>query len=273
MIARTRGVALLAALLILAAALAPIPAAYAGIADRAGGTFALMAGEFVKAFEPMEGLVVQTDGDAVFLDIGQRRGAQVGQELTIFRKGEPFRHPLTGKVLGRYEEVVGYAQIKRVLPLFSEAVFIPAAGKAQPAAEDGARITRGRIRVAVTPVVDLTAAKGDVRRVPYLIAIALERSKRFQVVDPLAVADALASSWVRVEEVLARPERAGAAAKTLEIAGWIVPTLLERAGTTYLDVTWISAVTATGLFSRRQPLVPSSTIEEQRFPWEPPAED
>lgn len=263
----------IAAVLVAASLFAWSSPAAAGIADRAGGTFALMAGDFVKAFEPIEGLVVQVDGDAVYLDIGQRRGVQVGQEFTIFRKGEAFRHPVTGKVIGRYEDVLGYAQVKRVLPRFSEARFIPAAGQPRPAPEDGARITRGRVRIAVTSVLDLTTAGADLRRMPYLIAVALERSKRFQVVDPLAVSDALASSFVRVEDVLARPERAGRAAKTLEIAAWVVPILLERAGVTYLDVTWISAVTATALLSRREPLVPASTVEEQRFPWEPRAED
>lgn len=265
-----RRIAAVLAVLLLAGQGSP---ACAGIADRAGGTFTLMAGDFVKAFEPIDGIVVQVDGDTIYIDVGQRRGAQVGQEFTIFRKGAPFRHPLTGKVIGNYEDVLGYAQIKRVLPRFAEARFIPAAGQPRPAPEDGARITRGRVRVGVTAVLDLTSAGADLRRVPYLIAVVLERSKRFQVVDPLGVSDALASGFVRVEDVLARPERATQAAKTLEIAAWVVPILLERGGVTYLDVTWISAVTASALFSRRQPLVPSSSTEEQRFPWEPRAED
>ncbi len=48
---------------------------------------------------------------------------------------------------------------------------------------------------------------------------------------------------------------------------------IERRGVLYLDTTWISAVTGTALFSRRQPVLPSSATEEQRFPWEPRAED
>jgi len=52
-----------------------------------------------------------------------------------------------------------------------------------------------------------------------------------------------------------------------------VPVLLERRGVVYLDVTWISAVTGTALFSRREPLLPPAAAEEQRFPWEPPSED
>ena len=62
-------------------------------------------------------------------------------------------------------------------------------------------------------------------------------------------------------------------AKNLDVAGWLVPVLMERRGTVLLDVTYISAITGTALFSRRQPLVTDSVAEEQRFPWEPLIED
>ncbi len=256
----------------LTVALGAVPAR-AGMADRAGTTFALMADEFIKAFTPLETLVVQVQDDTLYIDAGASTSAQPGQELVIFRKGEAFSHPVTGKALGHYEDVLGYAQIRRVHPRFSEAFFIPLPDKPRPRPEDGARITRGRIRVAVTPVLNLTRSDNDLRRVPYMLATILERSKRFQVVDPLAVNDMLASASVRVEEVLARPERATRVARNLEVMGWLVPVILERRGTTYLDVTWISAVTGTALFSRRQPLAAASSSEEQRFPWEPRPED
>jgi hypothetical protein len=221
----------------------------------------------------VEGIVVSLEGDEIFLDIGSARGAQVGQEYTIFRKGAPFMHPLTGRPLGRYEDVLGWAQMRRVQPEFSVGTFVAAPDRPKPQPEDGARITRGRIRVAVAPVLDVTSAGADLRRVPFLLATTLERSKRFQVVDPLAVGDMFASGTLRVEEMLARPERAVRAAKNLDIAGWLVPVLLERRGAVTLDVTYISAVTGLALFSRRLPLLPSSAVEEQRFPWEPPVED
>ena len=115
------------------------------------------------------------------------------------------------------------------------------------------RITRGRIKVAITPVLDLTESPTapDLRRVPYLLAIVLERSKRFQVVDPLTVADLFANGGAHVQEILALPERAVRVSKQLDVSGWIVPVLIERRGVVYLDVTWISAVTGTALFSRR----------------------
>jgi hypothetical protein len=259
--------------LVVLVALATVVPAHAGLADRAGATFTLIADDFIKAFQPLETLVVQVDGESVFLEAGEPAGMQVGQELTVYRKGEPFAHPLTGRPLGRYEELLGHAQIRRVQPAFSEALFIPLPGKPRPQPEDGARITRGRIRVAVTPVLDLTQSSADLRRVPYMMASTLERSKRFQVADPLTVSDTLTNTSMRVETVLVRPERATRVAQGLEVAGWLVPMIIERRGVTYLDVTWISAITGTALFSRRQALVSSSALEDQRFPWEPRAED
>ncbi|MBI3637187.1 MAG: hypothetical protein HY216_13415 [Candidatus Rokubacteria bacterium] len=257
--------------------LALVPAvprlADAGTSDRIGATFSLMAEEFIKAAQPLEALVIGMEGTAIFLDAGQQAGVQPGQEFTVFRKGEAFLHPVTGKPMGRYEQVLGHAQVRRVQPQFSEAVFIPITDRPQPRPEDGARITRGRIKLAVTPVLDLTEQKNDVRRVPYLLASLLERSKRFQIIDPLTVADTFASGGAKVEEVLGRPEQAVRVAKNLEVAGWLVPMLIERRGVLYLDITWISAVTGTPLFSRRQPLVSASSGEEQRFPWEPRPED
>jgi len=260
------GIAVLAGVLIAG------PAA-AGLADRIGATFTMMADEFIQAFQPVEGIVVSTEGEEIFLDIGSGRGGQVGQEYTIFRKGAPFTHPLTGKPLGRYEEILGWAQVRRVQPEYAVASFVPAPDKPKPQPEDGARITRGRIKIAVAPVLDMTMTGADLRRVPYLIGTLLERSKRFQVVDPLAVSDMFASGGLRVEEMLARPERAVRAATNLEVVGWIVPVLLERRGAVTLDVTYISAITGVALFSRRLNLLPNSSAEEQRFPWEPTVED
>lgn len=254
---------------------ADVSSVAAGMADRIGATFALMLDDFAKAFSPLEGLVIGVEGSTIYLDIGESGGAQVGQEFTIFRKGDEFHHPVTRKVLGRYEEVLGHAQIRTVQPRFSEALYIPIEGKTLPHADDGVRITRGRIKVAITPVLDLSELKSkpDLRRVPYLFAVGLEGSKRFQVVDPLTVSDLFVTGGAHVQEVLALPERVVRVSKKFDVAGWIVPMLIERRGIIYLDATWISAVTGTALFSRRAPLLPPAAAEEQRFPWEPASED
>lgn len=247
--------------------------ATAGIADQVGATFGLLLQDVVSAFPAVEGLVVSLDGDKIYLDLTEKNGARPGQEFTVFRKGDVFRHPVTGKPLGRYEEVLGYAQVERVYPQFSECRYVPRADKPAPQTEDGARITRGRIRVAVPPATDLTSAKGDLRRVPFMIAHALAETKRFQSADPTAVQDLLLSQRARSEELLVRPDLAVSAARSLDVSGWLVPVLIERRGVTYLDVTWVSGITGTALFSRRLALTRADSTLEQRFPWEPVPKD
>jgi len=245
----------------------------AGVADQVGATFSLMLQDVVSAFPPVEGLVVQVDGDNIYMDLGKKDGVQAGQEFTIFRKGETFHHPGTGKPLGRYEEVLGYAQVQRVEEAFSEALFVPVEGRPPPKAEDGVRITRGRIRVAVVPPVDLTAGKADLRRVSFMLALAMDQTRRFQSADSGQVNEVLLNNKTKGEEMLVRPDRAVELGKSLDVMGWLVPVLIERRGITYLDVTWISAVTGAALFSRRQALTRSEGAGEQRFPWEPRSQD
>jgi hypothetical protein len=247
--------------------------AEAGLADRVGATFGLLVQEILDAFPAIEGLVVGVEGDRVYLDLTEAQGVRVGQELTVFRRGEVFRHPLTRQPLGRFEEVLGYAQVQRVHPTFVEALWVPLDGTPRPAPEDGARITRGRIRVAVPPALDLTKSGTDLRRVPFMIAFGLEQTRRFQAPDPAAVQERLLAQRTRVEELLVRPEKAVGVGRALAVSGWLVPILIERRGVVYLDLTWISAVTGTPLFSRRQALVQAGTAAEQRFPWEPLPED
>jgi len=259
-----------AALVALVLGLAATPA-WAGLADRIGATFGLMEADFVKAFQPHEGIIVAVEETTLYLDLTAKDEIQVGQEFTVFRKGEVFRHPLTGRPLGRYETVLGYAQVVRVEPKFTEAKLITIDGSPPPDVEDGVRITRGRIKVAVTPLIDLTKSDADLRRVPFLISTALDRSKRFQVADPLTVLDLLGGA--RIEEMLSQPQKAIERGKALDVAWWLVPMLIRRGGVTYLDATWISAITGTALISRRQALTRPEPAEEQRFPWEPAVED
>jgi flagellar assembly FlgT-like protein len=277
-----RGRAAVVAALLTAVLLSAAPA-LAGLADQVGATFGLMLQDVVAAFPAVEGLVLAVDGDRIFLDLTERDGVRPGQEFTIFRKGDIFRHPVTGQRLGRFESTLGHARVKQVQTAFSEAVVVP--GNGAPAngssangspgvrPEDGVRITRGRLRVAVPPAVDLTRAQPDLRRVPYMLSLGLDQTKRFQSSDPGAVRELLFNQHTKVEELLVRPEKVIALSRTLDVAGWLIPVLIERGNVIYLDVTWISGVTGLPLFSRRLALVRAESATEQRFPWEPRAED
>ena len=268
-----RRLRLLGSCLAVAAVVALGTPAHAGLADQVGATFNIMLQEVVSAFPAIEGLIVQVDGDRIYMDLSAKNGVLLGQEFTIFRKGEVFRHPATGKPLGRYEETLGYAQVVRVEPTFSEATFVPIEGRSPPRPEDGVRITRGRVRVAVVPPTDLTKGNADLRRVPFMLALAMDQTKRFQSVDPGQVNELLLNNKTKGEELLVRPDRAVSLGRSLDVMAWLIPVLIERRGVTYLDVTWISAVTGAPLFSRRQALARADNASDQRFPWEPRPED
>jgi len=109
--------------------------------------------------------------------------------------------------------------------------------------------------------------------VPFMLSLAMDQTKRFQSVDPGQVNELLLNSKMKGEELLVRPDRAVSLGKSLDVMAWLVPVLLERRGVTYLDVTWISAVTGAPLFSRRQALARAEGGSDQRFPWEPRTED
>ena len=247
--------------------------AWAGLTEQIGATFEILARELEKSFPPVEGLIVSVDGERLFLDLRERDGVLPGMDLQVFRKGEVFRHPVTNHPLGRFEDLLGRAEITRVLPTYSEARFVPADGNAAPRAEDGVRITRARIKVAVAPLIGLTQTAGDSRRVPYMIALTLERTKRFDVVDSQKVQDLLATARTKTEELLTNPEKAMRLGRELQVSGWIVPVLLERRGVQHVDATWISAASGAALLSRRQPLAPPRPTDDRRFPWEPPPGD
>lgn len=265
---------LVALALIVLLGLASAGPARAGIADQIGATFGLLVQEIADAFPPVDGLVASVQGEQVFLVLNVRDGIQAGQELTVFRKGEVFRHPMSQRAMGRFEDILGHAQVRRVYPEFAEAAYVPLEGKPAVRAEDGVRITRGRIRVAVTPVVDLTASRVDLRRVPFMLALGLEQTKRFQAVDSSMVQDQLLNARTRPEQLFIEPDRAVALGRPLEIAGWLVPVLMERRGAQYLDVTWVSAATGRALLSRRLSLVRGlEAAGEPRFPWEPRLRD
>jgi hypothetical protein len=119
----------------------------------------------------------------------------------------------------------------------------------------------------------LTPGRTDLRRVPFMLALQLDQTRRFQSADSGQVNEVLLNNKTKAEELLVRPDRAIALGKTLEVTGWLIPVLMERRGIIYLDVTWISAVTGSALFSRRQALTRPEGAGEQRFPWEPRSED
>ena len=246
-------------------------AAWPAVTDEVAVTFREVARAFGDAFPAVEGVVVAVDGARVTLDLKEPGKVFRGMELRVVRRGESFRHPVTGVILGRYEEVLGSAQVEKAEGAFLTARFVSRPQASPVRVEDLVRITRGRILVAVAPILDLTQSRLDVKRIPYLLAAALERTGRFAPADPQAVAELMERERVRTVDLLSRPALAVQLTQKLEVDGWVIPLLAEIGDGTMVDATWVSAVTGTPLFSRRHPLIPAPSQLRQRFPWEPPA--
>jgi hypothetical protein len=242
-----------------------------GITEQIAVTFQRVAQGLQEALPPVEGMVVAVNGERVSLEFKERARIGPGTELKLIRRGATFRHPLTGVALGRHEELLGYAQVLEVRESVATARLIPRPEAPPVQVEDVARITRGRIRVAVAPLLDLTRSRPDAKRLPYLLAAALERTGRFTPGDPRVVSESMDQERVRTVDLFATPALAIRLSQKLEVDGWVIPLLVELRGSTVIDATWVSAITGTPLFSHRELLAPAPPQIEQRFPWEPPA--
>jgi len=260
-----------APLLVLGLVVLGVRPASPGITEQIVVTFQQVAQGFQDAFPPIEGTVIAVNGEQVSIEFKERPKIGRGTELRLIRRGAAFRHPLTGVFLGRYEELVGHAQVVEVRESVATGRLIPLPEAPAVQVEDIARITRGRLRVAVTPLLDLTGSRLDTKRLPYLLAAALERTGRFAPADPRVVSESMDQARVRTVDLFATPALAVRLSQRLEVDGWVIPLLVEIQGSTVVDATWVSAITGTPLFARRAALAPAPPQIEQRFPWEPPA--
>ena len=78
-----------------------------------------MAIKFHRDFPLVDGLVIERKGKDIFTDLG-RDVIKLRRRLIVYRE-EPIKHPLTGKVLGADNEIIGRARVTQVMPEMSKA--------------------------------------------------------------------------------------------------------------------------------------------------------
>ena len=139
------GIALLAAVLLLA-----LPVA--SRADAYRDTALSFARRMVQFFPPAEGYVVSLPAGEVYIDLTEANLMRPGMELLVYREGEDIVHPVTGDVLGKYEERLGYLTIREVNEKYS-------AGRLSEGAGD---VTAGdRVRISARPLRALLFFSGE----------------------------------------------------------------------------------------------------------------
>jgi len=70
-------------------------------------------------FPLVEGLVIERKKDDIFTDLGNQT-LKIGRRLIVYRE-EPMKHPLTGKVIGADNIIMGRARVSQVMPEMSKA--------------------------------------------------------------------------------------------------------------------------------------------------------
>ena len=121
------------------------------------------------------------------------------------------------------------------------------------------------------PPLDLTKAQADLRRVPFMLALGLDQTKRFQSVDPGVVQELLLNQRARDRRSSSsRPERAVALGQPLEIVGLAGPRPHRPAGRhlpgRHVD---LGGDGHAPLLPAPVPRPGREAPREQRFPWEP----
>ncbi len=77
-----------------------------------------MAVKFHRDFPLLDGLVIQKKGKYIFTDLGHDK-IKLQRRLIVYRE-EPIRHPVTGKILGSDNIIIGRARVTQVMPEMSK---------------------------------------------------------------------------------------------------------------------------------------------------------
>ncbi len=250
-------------LLGLAAVLGPAGAARADVLQDLGTTYQKAAETLAAAFPKWEGQVAAVGPDAVRVEGTGIESLRPGLEVTLFRRGDMFRHPITGQPLGHMEQVLGTLVVRAVEGGGASGRFLPAPDRPAPAAGDGARITAGRLPVAVLPTSGVQAAFDSADQTQLLLvarfSALLEKTGRFLAVDPQRVLDLVGRGRASQVTPLEVSRQLGGVA--------VVSSRLVREETArVLETTWTSGQTGDTLASLRTRLVP--TPHPPRFAWE-----
>ena len=173
-------------------------AAAGASAQTAPPTLGVLVNQVLALFPKVNGEVLEVQGTTLTLSLGQRDGLVAGVELTAYREGRELRHPKTGEILGRTEEVLGRVTVQRVQEAYATGAVVEGTD-IRPG--DKVRVSAGKIKLTLLPIVE--GVRGDLAEaVTYELIEALNRTGRFQMALGDAVNVWLAAQGIRRQDVL-----------------------------------------------------------------------
>jgi hypothetical protein len=209
----------------------------------------------VDLFPKVEGDVVKVDGHQAYITLGAPDQMREGMELSVFRKGDEFKHPLTGAVLGRFEDDLGVIILNKVSETYSSGTVRLAKPNVNVKAGDRVRITKGKIHLAVLPL------RGDMpdwvsrEEIGERFRLALEQTGRFQVTAADNVRVYLAEKGIQSDETLSQ-EVLSRMAEDLRVTYAVVPRTRQIGNESVLEVS------LTGLTLQRTLLTSSAILSQ-----------
>lgn len=160
----------------------------------------------LEEFPHVKGLIASVRGSQVYLTLESNSGVRSGTKMKVFRKMGSFKHPVTGEVLGHFEDDLGTAIVTEVRDRFVVAKFIQN-GKLAPRSGDGVRISAALIRVGLLPVVNKTEESFDRDGVLLDFQSLLEQTGRFEVFDVDKLRVWLLEKRIRAKSLLEQKNR------------------------------------------------------------------
>jgi hypothetical protein len=263
-VGRVRQGGVLGALTVIAAFLGLLGPAQADILQDLGASYQKVAEQLVAAFPKIEVQVAGVTAEGLRVTGAGVENLRPGLELTVFRRGEMFRHPVTNQPLGHTEQVLGTLVVTRMEPGAAIGRLVPAAGRTStPVIGDGARITSGRLPVAVLPTAGVQAAFDSADQTRLLLvarfSAILDKTGRFLSTDPQRVLDV-------VDQPTGATPTTPEVARRLGNVAVLTSRVIREGPARVLEVAWISGQTGETLASARAPVTPSSF--PPRFAWE-----
>ncbi len=198
-----------------------------------------------SSFPVLELYVISVDKDKVILEKDAAGKIRPGVELHLFREGEEFTHPLTGKKLGRFEEPLGNLRVISVKENYAEGKIISAEPGAAIKRGDKARITATKIKLAIFQVINLSAKDIDEESLTYQLIDQLEETNRFEIVQMGELITVLDKLNVTDYQQLADDSIVKKLGQMLGIRGIVATQLREIDNKLILEAKLLSAYTGT----------------------------
>jgi hypothetical protein len=200
-----------------------------------------VAEKLVQAFPKVRGLIVSVDQQGkVVVDLTAKDGIYPGLEMEVFREGEPFKHPVSGEVMGRMEKTVASLRVVDVQDRFSVGQLLEQEGSVK--AGDGVRVTGARILLGLAKVESPPAAESAARTLARELELALQKTGRFEVFDNRMMRSTLIKAGVKEDVPLTDPAALRVLREGLRLSALALPSLGE--GGRVLDVQLRSVRTA-----------------------------